>query len=322
MSIIVSLLRVTTLGCRVPLMQAPIGRGSGAPLAIAVSAAGGMGTLGASWTAPEVLREQIHAVQRATDGPFCVNLVLDFEQEERLEVALQERAPWISFSWGVRPQLVERARAGGARVMVQVASTDAARAAAQAGADALIVQGVEAGGHVESVVGLLPLLVEVSRAVSLPLVAAGGIADPAAARAARAAGADAVAMGTRFVASVECEAHAAYKAALVRAQGADTVLTGLFDVGWPAPHRVLRNSTYERWVAAGAPASGSRPGEGDQVARGAGVSIPRYGINLPRVDLEGDIEAMALYAGQGVGAISAEEPAGEIVERFYAALRR
>ena len=207
--------------------------------------------------------------------------------------------------------------------MVQVASADAAREAAGAGADALIVQGVEAGGHVESVVGLLPLIVEVANAVSLPLLAAGGIADPAAARAALAAGAQAIAMGTRFVASAECEAHPIYKAALVRANGSDTVLTGLFDIGWPAPHRVLRNSTFERWEAAGRPASGSRPGEGDQVARGPGHPIPRYGVNLPRVDVEGDIEAMAMYAGQGVGAIASEEPAGEIVERFaYAALRR
>lgn len=310
------------LGCRVPLMQAPLGRGAGAPLASAVSAAGGLGTLGASWTPPDVLREQIRDIARATDRPFCVNLVLDFEQDERLEVALQERVPWVSLSWGVDPRLIERARAGGARVMVQVASARDARAAAGAGAEALIVQGVEAGGHVESAVGLLPLLVEVGRAVSLPLLAAGGIADPAGARAALVAGAQAVVLGTRFVASDECEAHPRYKAALVAATGGDTVLTDLFDVGWPARHRVLRNSTYDRWVAAGRPASGSRPGEGDQVARGAGVSIPRYGINLPRIDVEGDIEAMAMYAGQGVGAISAQEPAGEIVERFYAALRR
>ena len=92
--------------------------------------------------------------------------------------SVEERVPWVSFSFGLRPELVARARAGGARVLVQVASADAARAAADAGADALIVQGVEAGGHVQSVVGLLPLLAEVRRAVSLPLLAAGGIADP------------------------------------------------------------------------------------------------------------------------------------------------
>jgi nitronate monooxygenase len=153
--------------------------------------------------------------------------------------------------------------------------------------------------------------------VSLPLLAAGGIADPASARAALAAGAVAVVMGTRFVASDECDAHPRYKERLLEAGARDTVLTPLFNVGWPMPHRVLRNSTYERWEAAGSPPSGERPGEGEEVARG----IPRYAVNLPLADIEGDIEAMAMYAGQGVGAIAAVEPAAAIVERFAAALR-
>jgi nitronate monooxygenase len=225
--------------------------------------------------------------------------------------------PWVSFSFGLRPELVARAHAGGARVLVQVASAPGARAAAEAGADGLIVQGVEAGGHVQSVVGLLALLVEVRAAVSLPLVAAGGIADPRSARAVLTAGAAAVAMGTRFVASDECDAHARYKARLLEADGASTVLTELFDVGWPAPHRVLRNGTYERWEAAGRPPSGSRPGEGEEVAAG----IPRYAVNMPLAGVEGDVEAMAMYAGQGVGAIDAVEPAAAIVERFAAGLR-
>jgi len=299
-------------------MQAPLARGAADRLASAVSQAGGLGTLGASWTEPGVLREQIRSIARVTDRPFCVNLVLDFEQDERLEVAIEERAPIVSFSFGLRPQLVARARAGGARVLVAVASADAARAAADAGADALIVQGVEAGGRtMQTIVGVLPMLAEVRRAVSLPLLAAGGISDPASARATLAAGAVAVVMGTRFVASDESDAHPHYKARLLEAQARDTVLTTLFDVGWAAPHRVLRNSTYERWEAAGSPPSGERPGEGEEVASG----IPRYASTLPLAGVEGDIEAMAMYAGQGVGAISAVEPAAAIVERFAAALR-
>jgi nitronate monooxygenase len=262
-----------------------------------VSQVGGLGTLAASWTEPDVLRELIRSITRATERAFCVNLVLEFEQDERLEVVVEERAPIISFSFGLHPQLIARARALGARVLVQVGSVDAARAAAAAGADALIVQGVEAGGHVQSVVGLLPLLAEVRRAVSLPVLAAGGIGDPASARAALAAGAEAVVMGTRFVASDESDAHPLYKTCLLEAESRDAVLTGLFDVGWAdCPHRVLRNSTYERWAAAGNPPHGARPGEGE-------------------------IEAMAMYAGQSVGAIAAVEPAAAIVERFAAALR-
>jgi nitronate monooxygenase len=119
------------------------------------------------------------------------------------------------------------------------------------------------------------------------------------------------------VASDECDAHPRYKARLIDAAGRDTVLTTLFDVGWPAPHRVLRNSTYERWVAAGRPPSGERPEEGEQVADG----VPRYAVNMPLSGVEGEAEAMAMYAGQGVGAIDAVEPAAAIVERFAAALR-
>jgi nitronate monooxygenase len=107
----------------------PLGRGAAAALAAEVSRAGGLGTLGASWTDPSSLREQIRSIARATDRPFCVNLVLDFEQDERLEVAVEERVAWVSFSFGLRPELVARARAGGAQVLVQVASAHAARAA-------------------------------------------------------------------------------------------------------------------------------------------------------------------------------------------------
>ena len=299
-------------------MQAPVAGAATARLASEVSLAGGLGSLGASWTELDVLRERVQSIGRTTDRPFCVNLVLDFEQDERLEVALEERAPIVSFSFALRPELVARARAGGARVLVQVGSGEAARAAADAGADALIVQGVEAGGHVQGVVGLLPLLAEARRAVSLPVLAAGGIGDPASARAALAAGAFAVVMGTRFVASDESDAHPRYKARLVQAEARDTALTELFDVGWPAsPHRVLRNSTYERWEAAGSPPSGERPEEGEEVA----IGIPRYAANVPLAGMEGDVEAMAMYAGQSVGAISSVEPAGAIVERFAAAMR-
>ena len=97
-----------------------------------------------------------------------------------------------------------------------------------------------------------------------------------------------------------------------------TVLTELFDVGWPAsPHRVLRNNTYQRWEAAGSPPSGERPDEGEETASG----IPRYAANLPLASMEGDVEAMAMYAGQSVGAIDELEPAAAIVERFGAGLR-
>jgi nitronate monooxygenase len=106
---------------------------------------------------------------------------------------------------------------------------------------------------------------------------------------------------------------------LLAAEARDTVFTDLFDVGWPAsPHRVLRNSTYQRWEDAGSPPSGERPDESDEVAGG----IPRYAANLPLASMDGDVEAMAMYAGQSVGAITEVEPAAAIIERFAAALRK
>jgi hypothetical protein len=160
---------------------------------------------------------------------------------------------------------------------------------------------------VQGVVRLLPLLAQVRRAVSLPLLAAGGIGDPTSARAALASGALAVVMGTRFLATEESDAHPCYKARLIQAEARDTVLTELFDVGWPAsPHRVIRNSIYNRWEAAGSPPSGERPGEGEEVAPG----IPRYASNPPLMGTDGDIESMAMYAGESVGAIVEVEPAG------------
>lgn len=302
------------------MVQASIGRVGDGALAAAVSEAGGLGSLGASYMSVEVLREQVRGMLRLTDAPIVVNLILAFDQEERLEIAVEEQAPWISFSWGIDATLIARAHAGGARVLVQVASVEEARSAAVARADALIVQGSEAGGHVQSRRPLLPLLREVRAAMSLPIVAAGGIADPEAARAAVAAGADAVSMGTRFAASSESLAHPRYRERLTASNGTDTVLTELFDVGWTAPHRVLRNKVYDVWEAAGSPPSGQRPGEGEPVAESPAGAIVRYAVSPAVIGMRGDIDAMAMYAGLGVGAVRAVEPAAELVERFARAL--
>ena len=185
------------------------------------------------------------------------------------------------------------------------------------GPDALIAQGVEAGGHVDSTTPLADLVAGLRGAPELPVIAAGGIADAASARAARDAGAAAVAVGTRFVASHESTALPAWKNALLAASADDTVLTGLFDVGWPdAPHRVLRNSTYRAWEAAGSPPPGARPGEGDILGAYRGDPLLRYSMDPPRPGVTGDLEAMCLYAGEGVERIEEILPAAEIVRRL------
>jgi nitronate monooxygenase len=136
-------------------MQAPIGPAATVELVAAVDDAGGLGTLAASWTPLEELRRQIRAL---AGRRFAVNLVLAFPQEERLDVLLEEGVPVVTFSWGIRPDLIDRARSAGARVFVQAGSAEAARRATAAGADAVIAQGIEAGGHVEGELPLLDLL--------------------------------------------------------------------------------------------------------------------------------------------------------------------
>jgi nitronate monooxygenase len=311
------------LSWRVPLMQAPIGPAATPALAAAVSEAGGIGSLGASWAEPEDLRSQIREIRRATDRPFGVNLVLAFEQEERLEIALAEGVELILFSWGVRADLVARVHAAGRLVVAQAGSVEEGHASAAAGCDVVLAQGVEAGGHVQGEVALLALVGELSRTLAVPVIAAGGIADARGARAAIDAGAVGIAMGTRFLATPEADVHPDWAGRLLAASAADTVLTGCFDGGWPdAPHRVLRNSTYERWDEAGRPATGSRPGEGDVVAAHRGTTIVRYAADEPRRATTGDLEAMCLYAGQGVGAVTSVEPAAEIVRRIAGELGR
>lgn len=313
---------VVELPWTVPLIQAPIGPASTPELVSAVSNTGALGTLGASWTDPATLRAQIRQIRATTDRPYCINLVLAFDQRERLEVAVEERVPFVSFSWGVDKGMIERAQQGGATVLVQVGNVSEAIDAEAAGVDIVVVQGVEAGGHVQSTSPLLRLVRDVRGTVSRPIVAAGGIGDPDAARRAVAAGADGVACGTAFLAAHEADVHPHYLDRLIHASPRDTVLTGLFDGGWPdAPHRVLRNATIARWEDAARPHPGTRPGEDDVVAHRNGHSIVRYSDAQPTRGTTGDVDAMAMYAGLSVGSVHRSEGAAEIAQRIARGLR-
>lgn len=300
-------------------MQAPIGPATTPGLVAAVASRGGLGCLAASWTPLPLLREQIHEIRARTDAPYCVNLVLAFDQRERAALLAAEEVPVVSLSWGIDRSIIAALRQAGVHVLVQVGDVAEAERAVAAGADGLIAQGIEAGGHVQARRPLLELLAAL-RGTAVPVIAAGGICSAGSVRAALAAGAAGVAAGSAFLMAHEADVHPEYRRRLLAATASDTVVTELFDVGWPsAPHRVLRNSTYETWLAAGCPASGSRPGEGERIATRGRRPVLRYSDVQPTGDTEGDTADLALYAGAGVGDLREVEPAAEITARLLAA---
>jgi NAD(P)H-dependent flavin oxidoreductase YrpB (nitropropane dioxygenase family) len=308
------------LGIDVPIIQAPMGGAVGPAIAAAVSNAGGLGMLVLWRAGVEEVRRQIRETRSLTRRPFGVNLNLEFPQDERLAVCLDEGVPIISFFWRDPAALVPRAKAANAIVLHTVGTAEAARRAVDCGVDVVVAQGWEAGGHVRGTVATLPLVPAVVDAVSpTPVVAAGGIADGRGLAAVLALGAAGAWIGTRFLASHEAAIHPHYRERLLKATENDTVfLEELFDLGWPkAPHRVLRNKTVAAWEAAGRPPCGKRPGEGEVVATSKmSGRIVRYQSYTPGADAEGDIEALSLWAGQSVGLVSSVKPAGEIVREI------
>jgi nitronate monooxygenase len=289
-------------------------------LAAAVSNAGGLGNL-PLWRADrQTLETTIRKMRALTSKPFAVNLNMDFPQEERLSICLNEGVPVISFFWQDPSPLVQMARDGGAIVMHTVGDAESAKRSVEAGVDIVVAQGWEAGGHVRGTVATMPLIPAVVDAVGeTPVVAAGGIADGRGMAAALALGASGVWIGTRFLASEEIAIHPDYQGRVLAQAETDTVyLEDLFDVHWPnAPHRVLRNSTVAAWEDAGRPPSGKRPGEGEVIASSPSWGdIVRYAIATPSADLTGDIEALPLWAGQSTGIVRSVEPAAKIMDQI------
>jgi nitronate monooxygenase len=261
------------LGIEYPVLSVGFGAGARGELVAAVSNAGGFGVLGASGMAPGHIRDEIVLRRHLTNRPFGINLIIDEDDEsdrelirEEVRAAMAERVAAVVLFWGDSTPWVEEARGSGVRVLLQVGSLEEAEAAAQAGIDAVIVQGLEAGGHVRGTTSIWELLPEAVGALApLPVLASGGIGDgPGLARAPR-LGAQGVSLGTRFVASDEANVHSEHKRRIVESTAKDTVYThDLYDVWWPdAPHRTLRNKTLEEWEAAGRPPPGERPAEGN-----------------------------------------------------------
>jgi nitronate monooxygenase len=304
-----------------PILQAPVGFASGPDLIVAVCEAGAMGSMALSTATPEDAKARVKKVLSGTKGFFAVNYILHFEPKS-LGSAIDVGAPIVQFSWGLpSKEMVAVIRSAGAKFAVQIASADGAKAALDLGAEYLVCQGTEAGGHVQA---SLPLMEALSKVLEVsegkPVFGVGGISNGAGIRKVLAAGASGASVGTRFVATEESYAHPAYKKALLNANASHTALTVCFEGGWPnAPHRVLRNDTFRRWEAAGCPPAGRRPGEGDVLAkRPDGSPVLRYSGFSPSKLLTGDsIEQCALHAGEGVGEINDIPAAGALVTRLW-----
>jgi NAD(P)H-dependent flavin oxidoreductase YrpB (nitropropane dioxygenase family) len=272
----------------------------------------------------ERLQAELEAHRERSDRPVAVNLLLPFARPEHWRIA--EEADAVVTFWGA-----PRRRTAGIWVH-QCGSIDEAQAAVQAGADGVIVQGVEAGGHVRGTTGAIELLERTRAALGagVPIWLAGGIAEPADVRDALAAGAEAVVVGTRFLLSEESHAHPDYKRRLLAAH--ETVLTELFGLGWPARHRVVPNAATDRWLGddARGPAwvrgvhratagvlSRAPAGLVARAARAQRPGIPLLGPSAATSDGSPTlVDAGPLYAGVCVARISALEPAGELVRRL------
>jgi len=295
------------VGCRYPLQNAGMGTASPA-LAYAVAQAGGLGTLSGVGPSPEQLEEIVSGPQVPNDGLLAINFLMPFLEDLSVIDIVAKHVRVVEFFYGEpQEECVKRAHDGGALASWQVGSLEEAKQAVAAGCDLVALQGVEAGGHVRGTRGLFSLLAEVRESVSVPIIAAGGIGTPRTAAMALACGAQAVRVGTRFVATHESGYHPEYIQAIVDANGDATEYTEKFSVMWEdAPQRVLRASIEAAEKTRDEIVATIKFGD-------ATVDVPKFSFFAPTVDTKGDISAMAQYCGQGVGMINDVRHAADVV---------
>ena len=292
--------RITELlGIEHPIFQAAMSwASSNAPLVIAVSNAGGMGVLGAGPLRPEDFKRILGEIRAGTKRPYGVNIPLNGARaQELLDIAHEARIPVMVASQGGPRGELPRFRAIGTKWLHVVASVEHASKAEAAGVDALVVDGGEAGGHPPpSTVGTIVLVRRIVRATRLPVVASGGVADGAGVAALLALGAEAVQLGTRFIATPEASVHENYKRAVLAADVEDTCLVG------PAtlPVRQLRNAFTRKFEAASA----------------AEREALFQATSLKKAALEGDVEWGKVEAGQSAGLVDEILPAAEVMKRL------
>jgi enoyl-[acyl-carrier protein] reductase II len=289
-----------------PIFQAAMSwASSNAPLVIAVSNAGGMGVIAAGSMRPEDFRSALLQIKKGTAKPYGVNIPLNNPRAaELLDIACEARIPVMVASQGGPRGHLARFRAIGAKWLHVVASVEHAKKAEAAGVDALVVDGAEAGGHPPpSEVGTLVLVRRVVKAVKLPVVASGGVADGAGVAALLALGADAVQLGTRFIASPEASVHENYKRAVLAADVHETTLVGRGGL----PIRQLKNAFSAKYEAA--ERAGANKEELDLIYKKS---------SLKQAALDGDVEWGKVEAGQSAGLVDEILPAAEIMRRLVA----
>lgn len=283
-----------------------------AELVTAVAEAGAYGFLGMVREPPRRIREEIARVRSQTSRPFGVNIIPAATEagllEKQLRVILREKPHSVCLFWDVNAGIIARLRKAGILVLHQVGSVADAVAAWRAGAQILIAQGREAGGHVRGELGVRALVPRIVEATPLPVIASGGIADGGEIIELMTLGAQGVHCGTLFLATAESNAHDYHKRRVVQATAEDTVHTTVFHINWPsnAPVRVIRNSVT----------TGVQRGRTRIIGREGARPVYLYSTDSPLKETTGDLESMALYAGQGVSAIGDIVPARERIERL------
>lgn len=306
------------LGCEIPLIQAGMGGVAGPPLVAAVANAGAAGIVGLYKHKPEEIRALIAQTRQRTERVFGINLVPEVVDEavlaEQVKAVLAEPScrPFITF-FGLAPSAVcDLARAAGRPLLVQVGSLEEARTAVARGAQALILQGHGAGGHHLGTASTQALLAAVrADDLGVPLVVAGGIGSGAEFVRYRRQGAAGALCGTLFICARESWAHPAFKQRVIAAEPRDTMISSLFEIGWPGrPHRVLHN----RLTRAEAPLPRSFIGRTEYFGRP--YPVPRYSAAVPTVFTQGKVEEMAMYCGTSCRDIEREAGAAEIVAAF------
>lgn len=291
------------LGIAHPIVQGGMAWVATWELVVAVSEAGGLGILGAGNAPTDWVREQIEEIKRRTPKPYGVNVpLLSFHVDQVVALSIEERVPVLTTGAGNPTRYIGPLKEAGIIVIPVVASAALARRLERAGADAIIAEGQESGGHIGDV-STMTLIPRVVDAVDIPVVAAGGFGDGRGLVAALALGAAGIQMGTRFVCTEECAAHPRYKNAIVRASERSTMVTGL-SLGHPV--RCIRNPMVRDFAAL------EKEGisEEDLIEFGTG--------KLRTAAIEGDVIHSSVIAGQVCGLVHDIVPAGELIRRIMA----